>query len=133
MPVKNATRKNWVDHMPVDSWTLDKVWSAALNVGLPDSSAPAQLLDGKLNSSNEKNELGVLHSIIRSKGFVWLASHAQSALYWSHAGAHFSLNPLGLWWAATAKENWPGAERREKDGGSRRGSALTWRGRKKGG
>mmetsp|Transcript_6403 Transcript_6403/g.22896 ORF Transcript_6403/g.22896 Transcript_6403/m.22896 type:complete len:113 (-) Transcript_6403:2488-2826(-) len=103
MPVKNATRfwasspwlpddvdfwrrKNWVDHMPVDSWTLDKVWSAALNVGLPDSSAPAQLLDGKLNSSNEKNELGVLHSIIRSKGFVWLASHAQSALYWSHAG-----------------------------------------------
>mmetsp|Transcript_28140 Transcript_28140/g.63669 ORF Transcript_28140/g.63669 Transcript_28140/m.63669 type:complete len:164 (-) Transcript_28140:144-635(-) len=77
--------------MPVDSWTL------------------AKLLDGKLDRGNEKNELGVLHSIIRSKGFIWLASHAQSALYWSHAGAHFALNPLGLWWAATPKENWPDA------------------------
>jgi hypothetical protein len=30
-----------------------------------------------------------------------------NALYWSHAGAHFALDVLGLWWAGTARHKWP--------------------------
>jgi len=49
----------------------------------------------------------VMRSIIRSKGFVWVANQHLSAQYWSHAGHHFELLPLGLWWAATRLQEWP--------------------------
>eukprot|EP00287_Rhodomonas_sp_CCMP768_P004843 CAMPEP_0196730896 /NCGR_PEP_ID=MMETSP1091-20130531/10821_1 /TAXON_ID=302021 /ORGANISM="Rhodomonas sp., Strain CCMP768" /LENGTH=164 /DNA_ID=CAMNT_0042073981 /DNA_START=1 /DNA_END=495 /DNA_ORIENTATION=- len=48
-----------------------------------------------------------LHSVIRSKGFVWLANYPQSAHYWSHAGHYFSLESLGIWWVTTALSEWP--------------------------
>eukprot|EP00802_Teleaulax_amphioxeia_P028222 Tamp_29831.p1 GENE.Tamp_29831~~Tamp_29831.p1 ORF type:complete len:144 (+),score=30.35 Tamp_29831:3-434(+) len=48
-----------------------------------------------------------MRAIIRSKGFVWVANQHLSAQYWSHAGHHFELNPLGLWWAATRLQEWP--------------------------
>ena len=34
-----------------------------------------------------KESLSTLHSVVRSKGFVWVANHPENALYWSHAGA----------------------------------------------
>jgi G3E family GTPase len=52
-------------------------------------------------------EASVMRSIIRSKGFVWVANQHLSAQYWSHAGHHFELHPLGLWWAATRLQEWP--------------------------
>ena len=57
----------------------------------------------------KNNELQTLHTIVRSKGFVWIANHPNSAFHWSQAGAHLALNPLGMWWAATVKEHWPDA------------------------
>ena len=49
----------------------------------------------------------VMRAVIRSKGFVWVANQHRSAQYWSHAGHYFELRALGLWWAATALEQWP--------------------------
>jgi hypothetical protein len=34
----------------------------------------------------QTNELAILHTIVRSKGFVWIANHPNSAFHWSQAG-----------------------------------------------
>jgi|LauGreDrversion2_3_1035106.scaffolds.fasta_scaffold123390_1 G3E family GTPase len=69
-------------------------------------------MENKLHVSSKQgknNEMQTLHTIVRSKGFVWIANHPNSAFHWSQAGAHLALNPLGMWWAATVKEHWPDA------------------------
>jgi len=88
LPVKNATRQSWLDHVPAEKWDL------------------GNLFDGKLNTSMDEG-LVTMHTVVRSKGFVWASSQWQNALYWSQAGAHFELSPLGMWWAATKLSSWP--------------------------
>jgi len=78
----------------------------------------SKLMAGKLHVSDQGNELSILHSIVRSKGFVWIANHPNSAFHWSQAGAHLALHPLGMWWAATALEVWP-------DGGDNSSSEVS--------
>ena len=60
------------------------------------SSEPAAAADASTSSCAG----GPLSSVIRSKGFAWLATHHQAAVYWSHAGTHFELKNVGTWWAA---------------------------------
>jgi hypothetical protein len=43
----------------------------------------------------------LLHAVIRSKGFVWLANAPKDINYWSHAGHFFSLEALHEWWIAS--------------------------------
>lgn len=45
--------------------------------------------------------------IIRSKGFVWLATRHDIAGQWSQAGGACRMEPGGMWWAAIAKCDWP--------------------------
>lgn len=45
--------------------------------------------------------------LIRAKGYVWLASRPEWAVAYSRAGKIASVEPVGQWWAASAKENWP--------------------------
>ena len=45
--------------------------------------------------------------VIRSKGFVWLASRPDYAGVWSSAGVVSSLQPGGLWLASAEKHEWP--------------------------
>jgi hypothetical protein len=52
---------------------------------------------GTVSSSTSSSPLS---SVVRSKGFVWLATHHNAAVYWSHAGTHFELKNVGTWWAA---------------------------------
>ena len=40
-----------------------------------------------------------MSGLLRSKGFMWLASSPSSAFYWSHAGSHFETQLVGRWWA----------------------------------
>lgn len=110
LPVKGTHRESWIDHAAADTWHLDKL------VGRAGRAAEEEAQEGK--EKEGKNEMRLLHAVIRSKGFVWLPSNHQSALYWSHAGAHFVLHPLGQWWAASPKESWPegGAETSEEVG-----------------
>ncbi|EGB08056.1 hypothetical protein AURANDRAFT_26964 [Aureococcus anophagefferens] len=48
-----------------------------------------------------------LATLVRSKGFLWLASSHDAAYYWSHAGAFFNAELLGRWWATLPEEHWP--------------------------
>ena len=50
---------------------------------------------------------GILAGVIRSKGFLWIASRHDYAYEWSQAGVSVQLNPAGLWWAAAPDEEWP--------------------------
>eukprot|EP01052_Picozoa_sp_SAG31_P020525 SAG31_NODE_1547_length_7925_cov_3.563251_8_plen_210_part_00 len=53
---------------------------------------------------------GPLATVIRSKGFVWLATHHAAAVYWSHAGDHFELKNVGTWWAEADPSILPGGQ-----------------------
>jgi len=52
---------------------------------------------------------GPFATVLRSKGFVWVAPEGSVAYYWSHAGRHVELSELGRWWAAVPREDWPEA------------------------
>lgn len=53
--------------------------------------------------------------ILRSKGFVWMATRHNIIAAWSSAGQRISFEPSGRWWAGSPQERWP------KDEGS-----LNW-------
>lgn len=52
-------------------------------------------------------EGAVFQPVLRSKGFVWLASRHDFAGVWSQAGMVLSLNYGGSWWATVPDEEWP--------------------------
>jgi G3E family GTPase len=45
--------------------------------------------------------------VIRSKGFLWLATRPDWAAIWSSAGVVSALEPGGLWLASSAESEWP--------------------------
>ena len=45
--------------------------------------------------------------VIRSKGFVWLATRSDWAGIWSSAGVVSSLQPGGTWLATASEDEWP--------------------------
>ncbi len=45
--------------------------------------------------------------VIRSKGFVWLATRPDRVGGWSQAGAVTQFGPHGRWWASAPKDYWP--------------------------
>lgn len=50
-------------------------------------------------------------SLLRSKGFVWMATSSSAAYFLSHAGQYLELVALGRWWADIPESEWPpGAE-----------------------
>ena len=48
-----------------------------------------------------------IRNVLRSKGFVWLASTHGCAWYWSHAASAFEIVDEGDWWSAIPDEEWP--------------------------
>ncbi len=66
--------------------------------------------------------------LLRSKGFVWLATRHSTIVGWSSAGQSISFEPSGRWWGDVPKESWPQnetsqrwiAERWERPWGDRR-------------
>ena len=47
--------------------------------------------------------------VLRSKGFVWLQSENQVAMYWSQAGKQIEVSEMGKWWASVDRTLWPEA------------------------
>lgn len=52
-------------------------------------------------------EGGGFKRLLRSKGFLWLASDTDIAFYWSQVARQGQFQIAGQWWAAEARENWP--------------------------
>ncbi|MEM9185655.1 MAG: GTP-binding protein [Planctomycetota bacterium] len=50
---------------------------------------------------------GMLAGVIRSRGFLWIASRHDDAYTWSQAGVSVQLDAAGLWWSAAPDEEWP--------------------------
>jgi G3E family GTPase len=48
-----------------------------------------------------------LDGVLRSKGFVWLATRHNQVGVWSQAGGAVSLEYGGDWWAVTPRDEWP--------------------------
>ncbi len=48
-----------------------------------------------------------LDGVVRSKGYLWLASRPQYCGVWSQAGSSLQLDRAGYWFATIPKENWP--------------------------
>ncbi len=46
-------------------------------------------------------------TLLRSKGFFWLASRFEVAGQWSQAGGVMRYGAAGYWWAAVPQEHWP--------------------------
>ena len=68
-----------------------------------DSRAP----DTDALKQAEVTRASCMAPVLRSKGFVWLASAHESAWYWSHAGTHFEVVDEGEWWCAIPDNEWP--------------------------
>ena len=46
-------------------------------------------------------------NVLRAKGHFWVASQPDWAMGYSLAGSMVGIDPIGRWWAATAREKWP--------------------------
>ena len=46
-------------------------------------------------------------ALLRSKGFVWMATSGAAAYFMSHAGQYLDLVVLGRWWADIDRKDWP--------------------------
>ena len=49
----------------------------------------------------------IFKPVVRSKGFVWLATQNREFVVWSQAGSLFRFSIGGSWWACTSKNEWP--------------------------
>lgn len=46
-------------------------------------------------------------TVLRAKGFFWLATRPDWAGQWSQAGGLMRHGPAGIWWSAVSREHWP--------------------------
>lgn len=65
----------------------------------------------KTLEQGQEPELGdsPIKTVLRSKGFMWVANSHTTAFYWSHAGQYFEIRDEGEWWSAVADDMWPEA------------------------
>ncbi len=50
---------------------------------------------------------GGFKQLLRSKGFLWLASDHDMVYYWSQVARQGYFQLAGRWWASAPRENWP--------------------------
>ena len=48
-----------------------------------------------------------LEGVVRSKGYLWIASRPGFCGIWSQAGASLQIDRAGYWYAAVERESWP--------------------------
>lgn len=68
-------------------------WPLAMKSFLGDE------VEGAADRVAGDEEVGPFAGLLRSKGVVWLDSHHEQLVSWSHAGRHFNLEPEQCWWA----------------------------------
>jgi len=67
-----------------------------------------QMSSVEKSSDDAKSALRVARrSLLRSKGFVWMATSGAAAYFMSHAGQFLELGIMGRWWADIPTNEWP--------------------------
>lgn len=64
-------------------------------------------LSGRAAMSADPALMNAKRALMRSKGFVWMATSKAAAYFMSHAGQYLELQVLGRWWADIPKGEWP--------------------------
>lgn len=54
---------------------------------------------------------GIWKKVIRSKGYMWIATRNDYGAMWSQAGTSCKLEPAGRWLCAVDEDEWPEADR----------------------
>lgn len=57
-----------------------------------------------------------IKTVLRSKGFMWVANSHTTAYYWSHAGQYFEIRDEGEWWVAVPDDMWPDVQAQVRRG-----------------
>jgi G3E family GTPase len=63
--------------------------------------------DTTKGTDNDERFLKAKKLLLRSKGFVWMATSGSAAYFMSHAGQYLELMIMGRWWADINKKEWP--------------------------
>lgn len=63
--------------------------------------------ESKEEEGQEKKRNQAGRALMRSKGFVWMATSGVAAYFVSHAGQFLDLVVMGRWWADISKNEWP--------------------------
>jgi G3E family GTPase len=73
------------------------------------------MVDNSKNPIELKNPdfIEVKRSLLRSKGFIWMATSKSTAFFISHAGQYLDLVPLGRWWGDINEKEWPKEMKKE--------------------
>lgn len=74
--------------------------------GFNDIASTATLLEAEKEMKID-SIAGSRKALLRSKGFVWMASSKSTVYFWSHAGQYIELMVLGRWWADIHERDWP--------------------------
>jgi len=53
------------------------------------------------------NNKKLLKGLLRSKGFIWIATRSEWIGLWSQAGRITELSPHAMWWARVPQSEWP--------------------------
>jgi G3E family GTPase len=61
------------------------------------------------------NDEEIWRSVLRSKGFFWVAADHRVAYEWASAGGSSNVSPSGLWWASVPRERWSQPEGQRPD------------------
>jgi len=85
-----------IRQLPVRQETLALTEALESDKSTAEGGAPARV-----------GEASPMHSLIRSKGFVWLSNSHVQMFYWALAGKHFELKQYATWWECVPREEWP--------------------------
>jgi G3E family GTPase len=77
--------------------------------GVTDLGVTSSAMEGNAQDADTNSNIlsPTRKALLRSKGFVWMASSKSTVYFWSHAGQYVELLLLGRWWADINQEEWP--------------------------
>eukprot|EP00008_Paramoeba_atlantica_P006976 CAMPEP_0201488660 /NCGR_PEP_ID=MMETSP0151_2-20130828/19299_1 /ASSEMBLY_ACC=CAM_ASM_000257 /TAXON_ID=200890 /ORGANISM="Paramoeba atlantica, Strain 621/1 / CCAP 1560/9" /LENGTH=538 /DNA_ID=CAMNT_0047873993 /DNA_START=43 /DNA_END=1659 /DNA_ORIENTATION=- len=64
---------------------------------LEQEAAQRKKMEEEMAKANERKAKGLFKNVLRSKGFVWIATRPAIKGSWGHAGAVVRLDPEGIW------------------------------------
>lgn len=93
--------------------SLGKLSVKGLTDAIPVAVTDTEPGDGRARLYRSEEAIIASRSLVRSKGFVWMATSAAAAYFMSHAGQYLELVVLGRWWADIKESDWPEGSKEE--------------------